>query len=92
MSAEYQAAVDARLRSVLARARDWPAILARMQGADPVLVAERLRQLAPGIPIEARDPRPSIQWAPELHPLRAEWYFTAATASALSRRFAGPRL
>ena len=99
--AEHRRAVDARLREAIeAGARSLREALEVTEGADPRLVAERLRAL--GMPADgraaARDPfGPSVAfeppvdpWVPELHARDFEWYFTPQCAAELAARVGGP--
>jgi len=93
--AEHRSAVDARLREAVG-ARSLAQALEATEGADPRLVAQRMRAL--GRPVEgfaspAADPlapAPLDPWVPELHARDFEWYFTPACAAELAARVAAP--
>lgn len=88
--AEHCRAVDARLREAIdGGARSLGDALAATEGADPRLVAQRLRTL--GRPVDAAPAstvghEPCEPWAPELHARDFEWYFTPACAAELAAR------
>jgi SAM-dependent methyltransferase len=90
---EHRAAVDARLREAVdGGARAWSEVLAASEGADPRLVAQRVRALA--LPVEGvgahHEHESADAWAPELHARDFEWYFAPACAAELAARAAGP--
>lgn len=92
--AEHRRAVDERLRAAIeAGARSFAEALAATEGADPRLVARRLRALGHALPTEAPEPLPAAAladpWVPELHARDFEWYFTPACAAELAARI-GP--
>lgn len=90
--AAYVAAVDERLHAVFAAGVScFSELIARMRGADPVLVAQRVQ--CGGLSLR-RDPAPAEgrTWTPELHALDSEWYFTEASARALAERFGSGHL
>jgi SAM-dependent methyltransferase len=95
--AEHRRAVDERLRAAIeAGARSFAEALAATEGADPRLVARRLRALGPAIPGEAAEPFDATElsdpcpWVPELHARDFEWYFTPACAAELAARVGVP--
>jgi SAM-dependent methyltransferase len=90
--AAHRHAVDHRLRAAIeAGARSFSAALAATEGADPRLVAQRLRAL--GHPACGEEPEPfeaPAPWDPELHARDFEWYFTPTCAAELAARVGTP--
>jgi hypothetical protein len=91
--ASHRAAVDARLcEAIEGGTRSWGAVLKASLGADPRLVAQRVRALA--LPVEGLMPGPAPAppdpWAPELHARDFEWYFTPTCAAELAAHADGP--
>lgn len=88
--AEHRRAVDARLREAIeGGARSFEEVLAVTDGADPRMVARRVRGLGLALDDEAGadalDP-----WIPELHARDFEWYFTPRCAAELAARVGEP--
>jgi hypothetical protein len=86
-------AVDARLAQAIARgARSLDEALAVTEGADPRLVAQRMRALgwAPPAAMRSAAGDTAQPWDPELHARDFEWYFTRECAAGLAARAGGP--
>lgn len=87
--AEHCRAVDACLREAIADgAQSLGDALAATLGADPRLVAQRMRALGRPVPVTTTmaGHEPGEPWAPELHARDFEWYFTPACAAELAAR------
>lgn len=91
MSASYVARVDARIEALVRHgASQFDEILRGALGADPLLVWQRAAILG----LRPRSDRTAFVarvWAPQLHALHCEWYFTPGCAERLAARF-GPAL
>jgi SAM-dependent methyltransferase len=87
----HRRAVDARLREAIAGgAQNLREALAATDGADPRLVAQRMRALGRPVDGAALEPLASSDPpGPELHALDFEWYFTPACAAGLAAYAAG---
>lgn len=88
--AEHCRAVDERLREAIeGGARSFAEALAVTEGADPRMVAQRLREL--GLPTHDETEVASLDaWVPELHARDFEWYFTPRCAAELAARVGEP--
>lgn len=91
--AVHRRAVDQRLRAAIdGGPRSFGEVLLACEGADPRLVAQRVRALGlpvHGMTVEA-EPEPPDPWTPELHARDFEWYFTPQCAAELAARVGGP--
>lgn len=90
--AEHCRAVDARLREAIeGGARSLGAALAFTEGADPRMVAQRLRGLGLGLATDDEAGADVLDpWVPELHARDFEWYFTPRCAAELAARVGEP--
>jgi hypothetical protein len=88
---EYLHQLDSSLISIVQESElGFKAISQKCQGAWPALISERLRSLQLWGALQTEAPTQYLAdsiYAPELHPNFFEWYFSDATAAALSQKF-----
>lgn len=93
--AAHRAAIDERLRGAASTGTlEWAALLDAADGADPRVVAHRMRALELPVRPGVSSGGPAPGWAPELHALDFEWYFERSCAAMLAARLVehGPRV